>query len=250
MFGHEKGAFSGAIAQKRGRFERAHGGTIFLDEIGELPPPAQVRLLNVLQTKTIERVGGQETHPVDIRVIAATHRDLQGMIETKEFREDLWFRLNVYPIMIPPLRQRKKDIPALVDYFIQKKSKELKIYTHPRFQARAMEELQAYHWPGNVRELENVVERSLIQQQTDLLSVHGLKERNQASAPPRQTAEDKENFLSFEEMAHSHILRAMELSGGKVNGPGGAAEFLDIHPNTLRRKMDRLGIPFRKRQKE
>ena len=132
LFGHEKGAFTGALSQKRGRFERAHGGTIFLDEIAELPSPAQVRLLRVLQSKEIERVGGSKTIDVDIRIIAATHRNLEEMIRSDRFREDLWFRLNVFPIIIPPLRQRKEDIPALVNHLIERKSMDMKLTEIPR----------------------------------------------------------------------------------------------------------------------
>jgi len=163
LFGHEKGAFTGAVSQKRGRFERANKGTIFLDEIGELPAPAQVRLLRVLQTKEIERVGGATSIPVDVRIISATNRNLQEMIASGRFREDLWFRLNVFPIMIPPLRQRREDIPALVHHLIERKSKELKLTGRPVLAPGAIDRLMAHEWPGNVRELENMIERSLIQ---------------------------------------------------------------------------------------
>jgi transcriptional regulator with GAF, ATPase, and Fis domain len=162
LFGHEKGAFTGAISQKRGRFERADKGTIFLDEIGELPLQAQVRLLRVLQTKEIERIGGIKTISLDIRIIAATNRDLQTMVSENKFREDLWFRLNVFPIQIPPLRERKSDIPALLQYFIELKSKELKITDIPTIKKGAVDYLLQYKWPGNVRELQNIVERELI----------------------------------------------------------------------------------------
>ena len=162
LFGHERGAFTGAIAQKRGRFERADKGSIFLDEIGELPLQAQVRLLRVLQHKEIERVGGTKTIPVDVRIIAATHRNMEEMVRSGAFREDLWFRLDVFPITIPPLRRRKEDIPALVHHFIERKSKDLKIYPAPSVSAEEVERLKAYHWPGNIRELENLIERELI----------------------------------------------------------------------------------------
>lgn len=162
LFGHEKGAFTGAISQKRGRFERADKGTIFLDEIGELPPAAQVRLLRVLQSREIERVGGVKTIPLDIRIIAATNRNLEEMVKHKLFREDLWFRLNVFPISIPPLRHRTSDIPALVQYFIERKAKDLKLGEIPELAAGGIDTLMSYDWPGNVRELENIVERALI----------------------------------------------------------------------------------------
>lgn len=144
LFGHEKGAFTGAVAQKRGRFERAHKGSIFLDEIGELPVPAQVRLLRVIQNKEIERVGGTAAIPVNVRIISATHQNLEAMIRSGAFREDLWFRLNVFPIMIPPLRQRKEDIPALVHYFMEKKSKELKIQNLPEVSPEAIDRLKSW----------------------------------------------------------------------------------------------------------
>ena len=163
LFGHEKGSFTGAIALKRGRFERAHTGSIFLDEIGELSPAAQVKLLRVIQQKEIERIGGTASIPVDVRIITATHRNLEEMIYGGRFREDLWFRLNIFPIMIPPLRQRKEDIPALVHHFVAKKSKELKFHSPPPVTLESLEQLTAHRWPGNIRELENLVERALIQ---------------------------------------------------------------------------------------
>lgn len=161
LFGHERGAFTGAITQKKGRFERADTGTIFLDEIAELPPQAQVRLLRVLQEKEIERVGGTKTIPVNVRIIAATHRDMAESVRTGVFREDLWFRLNVFPITLPPLRHRKEDIPALVHHFVERKSKDLKIYPPPVVSIEEVERLKDYQWPGNIRELENLIEREL-----------------------------------------------------------------------------------------
>lgn len=165
LFGHEKGAFTGAVALKRGYFERAHAGSLFLDEIGELPLQAQVRLLRVLQTKEVNRVGGSRPIPVDVRIITATHQNLEAMIKTRQFREDLWFRLNIFPITIPPLRHRKADIPTLFHHFLQKKARELGIHHLPQVTATAIQRLQAYPWPGNVRELENLVERTLIRSQ-------------------------------------------------------------------------------------
>jgi transcriptional regulator with GAF, ATPase, and Fis domain len=162
LFGHEKGAFTGALSQKRGRFERADKGTIFLDEIGELPAAAQARLLRVLQSREIERVGGVETISLDIRVIAATNRNLEEMVKNRKFREDLWFRSNVFPILVPPLRHRSSDIPSLVKHFIDRKAKELKISATTTLAHGAIDSLMAYDWPGNVRELENVIERAMI----------------------------------------------------------------------------------------
>jgi len=170
LFGHEKGAFTGAVAQKRGRFERAHRGTILLDEIGELPLEAQVRLLRVVQNKEIERVGSTAPVPVDIRIIAATHRNLENMVIMNKFREDLWFRLHVFPIKIPPLRNRKEDIYDLIYYFIKRKSVEKNIHPLPTVAPEAIERIMGYHWPGNVRELENIVERALIQYQGQKMS--------------------------------------------------------------------------------
>ncbi len=245
LFGHEKGAFTGAINQKRGRFERADRGTIFLDEIGELPPQAQVRLLRVLQEKEIERVGGTSPLRVDIRIISATTRNLQEMVASGRFREDLWFRLNVFPIMIPPLSQRREDIPALVHHFIDRKSKELKFTYRPALASAALAKLVAYNWPGNVRELENLIERALIQSRGGVLSFETLSvPQTQAAREVTHEAGANLTNLSLEEINSLHIRKALEMAGGKINGPGGAAEILGLHPNTLRSRMNRLGIPY------
>jgi transcriptional regulator with GAF, ATPase, and Fis domain len=244
LFGHEKGAFTGAISQKRGRFERAHKGTVFLDEIGELPAQAQVRLLHVLQRKEIERVGGTSSIPVDIRIISATHRNLQEMVASGQFREDLWFRLNVFPIIIPPLRQRKGDIPSLVHHFIHRKSIELKLEERPRLASGAIDRLTAYDWPGNVRELENTIERALILYRTGApLSFEALVP-HEVSGKVVQAQSQVEPLLSLDELNERHIRRALEKAGGKINGPGGAAQILNINPHTLRKRMKKLGIPF------
>ena len=252
LFGHEKGAFTGAISRKKGRFERADGGTIFLDEVGELQPDAQVRLLRVLQEKEIERIGGTEPIKVDIRVIAATHRNLDAMLEEGGFREDLFFRLNVFPLSIPPLRERKADIPALLQYFLQKKSLEIGRKSVPPFASGALERLSAYAWPGNVRELQNVVERELIVNREDTLtfqeisesvSIHALagKERRERGLPDREWPD---KVLALDEVVSQYIRRVLELTGGKVGGKGGAAELLQINPSTLRKRMRKLEIPF------
>ena len=162
LFGHEKGAFTGALSKKLGRFERADKGTILLDEIGEMPLDAQVRLLRVIQQREIERLGGTHRIPVDIRIIAATNQDLSALVKAKRFREDLYYRLNVFPIVVPPLRNRIGDIPALVQHFMEKKARELKIGDVPIPADGAIDILMAYDWPGNVRELENVIERAMI----------------------------------------------------------------------------------------
>ncbi len=243
LFGHEKGAFTGAISQKRGRFERAHKGTIFLDEIGELSIEAQVRLLRVLQEKEIERLGSVRTIGVDIRVIAATHRDLDAMLAEKHFREDLYYRLKVFPIIIPPLRNRITDIPDLVRHFIHKKSREMKLSTMPSLAPDTIETLMAYRWPGNVRELENAVERALILSQGRPLTfelLHPSQERKAKLSPP--VAEDESFNLNLS--IAGQIRKAMAASGGKVHGKGGAAELLGVNSGTLRHRMRKLGIPF------
>jgi len=245
LFGHEKGAFTGAIAQKKGRFERADQGTIFLDEIAELPPSVQVRLLRVLQNKEIERVGGTETIPVDIRVIAATHRNLEEMVRAGKFREDIWYRLNIFPVMIPPLRHRREDIPALVHHFIERKCKELKIHTLPLLSSEAMERLKDYSWPGNVRELENLVERDLIRSRSPngnriLAFEHFQWPRNSQESWRLQDGQD--SILTLDEAMSRHISTALGLTGGKIYGPDGAAAKLGINPNTLRSRIRKLGI--------
>ena len=244
LFGHEKGAFTGAISQKRGRFERADKGTIFLDEIGELPPQAQVRLLHVLQRKEIERVGGNRSIPVDIRIISATHRNLQEMVTSGRFREDLWFRLNVFPIMIPPLRQRKGDIPSLVHHFIHRKSIELKLNERPKLASGAIDRLTVYDWPGNVRELENTIERALIQHHAGgPLSFEALLPLATPGKVVQGQSRD-EPLVSLDEMNARYIRQALEKAGGKIYGPGGAAQILSINPSTLRKRMTKLGIPY------
>jgi formate hydrogenlyase transcriptional activator len=243
LFGHEKGAFTGAISLKRGFFERADKGTLFLDEIAELTLQTQVKMLRVLQYKEFERVGGSGPVKVDIRIIAATHRNLEDMVREGTFREDLWFRLNVFPIEIPPLRERKSDIPALVQHFIDRKSKEVGIKIPPRLAPGAIDLLTAYDWPGNVRELENIVERALIVNKEgeplffDNLLPH--KETKEAIAPPS----GNESLLMDDVMAR-HIRNVLDLTKGKVHGKGGAAEMLGINASTLRSRMRHLGISF------
>jgi|GEM_PF-60492 len=242
LFGHEKGAFTGAENRKMGRFERADRGTIFLDEIAELPLHVQVRLLRVLQNKIIERVGGTESIPVDIRIIAATNRNLEEQVASGQFREDLWFRLNVFPIRIPPLRSRQADIPALVAYFIEKKSREMNLHVKPVLSQGAMDQLTAYSWPGNVRELENVIERELILSKDGLLTFQTVIPRmSGGKTQDKGTADD--GVLELDEVYTRHIKKVLALSKGKINGPGGAAEILKINPNTLRNRMKKLGIP-------
>ena len=246
LFGHEKGAFTGALSQKRGRFERANHGTIFLDEIGELPLQAQVRLLRVLQTKEIERVGGQESIMLDIRVIAATNRDLQKMVEKKEFREDLWFRLNVFPINIPPLRERTSDIPALVQHFLQLKAKELKLRTIPKLTDHAINELIAYSWPGNVRELQNVMERALIINPDGPLSFNYLNNAPSGRSQSTPVSLENAHIEKLDDVVIRHINLTLKQTNGKIHGPGGAAELLGVNASTLRNRMKKLNINFTK----
>ncbi|MCG8564719.1 MAG: sigma-54-dependent Fis family transcriptional regulator [Desulfobacterales bacterium] len=243
LFGHEKGAFTGAHSQRRGFFERANTGTLFLDEIGELPPEAQVRLLRVLQHKEIERVGGSRPISVDVRIIAATNRDLLEMVEAGSFRQDLWFRLNVFPIEIPPLRDRREDIPGLAARFLASKSKELNIYPVPGLSRGAMDRLMAYDWPGNVRELENVVERSLILNPGRQLRFDTLVSPP-ASTGAGPTVPSPEEILPLDEMNARYIKRVLAHTNGRIEGPNGAAKLLDINPSTLRNRMVKLGIPF------
>ena len=247
LFGHEKGAFTGALARKRGRFERADGGTILLDEIGDMPPEAQVRLLRVLQHREIERVGGTERIKVDIRIITATNRDLEAMVAAGRFREDLWFRLNVFPIRVPPLRERLSDIPALIQHFIEHKAAELKLGETPRLAPGAIEQLTAYSWPGNVRELENLVERAMILHRGEPLRFDDLAAPGRAEPAPTPSSPD-DDVLDLDAVTARHIRRVLDLTGGKIHGPGGAGELLGLNPNTLRSKMRRLGIPFRSRR--
>ena len=248
LFGHEKGAFTGAIRSKRGRFERAHGGTLFLDEVGELPAAAQIRLLRVLQDGRIERIGGRDPIEVDVRIVAATHRNLSGMVRGGRFREDLWFRLNVFPIHIPPLRQRKSDIPALVHHFIDRKRKTFNLTDYPVLAPGAMEKLTAYAWPGNVRELENMVERALIRyhsrSETHFLRFDDLTTDLLDPPAPSRVDENLGRLPSLDEAMRQHIEKVLRSTNGRIQGENGAAAILDIHASTLRSRMQKLGMLF------
>jgi len=248
LFGYEKGAFTGADKQKRGRFEQAHNGTIFLDEIGELSMPAQVRLLRVLETREVVRVGGGAPIKVNIKIISATNKNLEQMVADGTFREDVFYRLNVFPITIPPLRQRKNDIPLLIDYFIKKKSAELNITNNYHPTPDMLDILKDYNWPGNVRELENMIERSLIEakgnSQSDYLKIQtNMNPENELLKHP---VSPEKNILSLDQVIKTHIQDVMKLSKGKVEGPNGAADYLQIHPSTLRAKMRKFNIPHGK----
>jgi transcriptional regulator with GAF, ATPase, and Fis domain len=251
LFGHERGAFTGAVAESRGRFERADGGTIFLDEIGELPTNAQVRLLRVLQNHEVERVGGNRPIPVDIRVIAATHRNLQSMVAEGSFREDLWYRLSGFPIMVPPLRQRKEDVPALTRHFVTVRSRDLGIGVPPSIAPGGLQRLMEYDWPGNVRELENLVERELILHREGPLTFDAILLREGGHKRPVTASSDRPPLpTNLDEAMATHISEVLRIANGKIHGPGGAAELLGMNPNTLRWRLDKLGISYRKQDRK
>ena len=243
LFGHVKGAFTGAIEKRRGRFERAHKGTIFLDEIGELPAAAQLRLLRVLQEMEFEPVGSSKSVKVDIRVIAATNRNLGVLIKDGHFRQDLFFRLNVFPIHIPPLRERKCDIPALVQHLILKKYRKMGFQNYPALANGALKSLNTYDWPGNVRELENAVEKAMIIGSGQPLRFDDISGNKSQIFGITPDLSDKIDFLLDDVTSH-HIKRVLDLTKGKVSGSGGAAELLGLNPATLRHKMRKLGIAF------
>jgi transcriptional regulator with GAF, ATPase, and Fis domain len=235
LFGHEKGAFTGATKQRIGRFELANTGTLFLDEIGDIPTDVQVRLLRVLQNGEFERVGGKETLRSDFRLIAATNRNLKEAIREKRFREDLYYRLNVFPIHVPPLRERKEDIPLLVQYFLKINAQKTGRGIIQVSEAD-MAKLIAYHWPGNVRELENVVERGAILAKGTRFKMPELIETETATLPGRRA-------ITFEDNERQHIAWALAQTGGRVSGDGGAAELLKLNPSTLYFKIKKLRIP-------
>ena len=253
LFGHEKGAFTGAVSRKLGRFERAQGGTIFLDEIGELDLEAQVRLLRVLQERKLERVGGSDTIDLDIRVIAATHRDLEQMMALGQFREDLFFRLKIFPIVIPPLRERPSDIPSLVQHFLQKKSTQLNYNFPHKLTAGAMDRLIGYSWPGNVRELENTVERALIlcnggpmsfKEIIPSLSEIMTKPGRPGDKARLETEPPSDDDMNLDVAMARHIRQVLQRTEGQIDGKNGAARILGINPHTLRHRMKKLGVPF------
>ena len=246
LFGHEKGAFTSALATRRGRFERAQGGTLFLDEVGELPLAAQTRLLRVLQERRIERVVGEEFIQVDIRIIAATNRDLNKMVARGTFREDLLYRLSVFPMHIPPLRKRKQDIPAFVDHFVRREMRTFGFETPPEIGNDAWQRMMDYDWPGNVRELHNVVERELILCGNGALEFVELDKNMPSESVQKNDSRlgVESGFPSLDDVMVGHINRALKAAGGKVQGPGGAAELLAINPNTLRKRMRKYGIAF------
>jgi len=232
MFGHEKGAFTGAIAQRIGRFELAHRGTMFLDEVGEIPLELQTKLLRVLQEREFERLGSSRTIRTDARLVAATNRDLAAMVEERQFRADLYYRLNVFPITVPPLRDRREDIPLLVRYFVQQNARRMnrRITSIP---AETMEALTRYHWPGNIRELANFIERAVILSPGSALHVP-VRELKRASGGG--------GVVTLAVAEREAIERALRESGGKVGGTDGAAARLGMKRTTLQAKMRKLGI--------
>jgi transcriptional regulator with GAF, ATPase, and Fis domain len=232
LFGYEKGAFTGALQKQIGRFELANGGTLFLDEVAEIPIELQAKLLRVLQEGEIERIGNPKTIKVDVRIIAATNRKLEEEINRGRFRKDLFYRLNVYPITIAPLRDRTDDIPLLVEHFVKRFNQKFKkdITRIPR---KVMDQLMLYDWPGNIRELENIIERAMILSKSNTLKVENLKSPDQAYIENLQTLADHER---------DYIIQVLDQTLWRINGPKGAASVLDMHPETLRSRMRKLGI--------
>src|ERR1700723_3179777 len=236
LFGHERGAFTGAITQKTGRIEVADQGTLFLDEIGDIPLELQPKLLRVLQEREFERLGSTRTQKVDVRIVAATHRDLEGMILEKLFRSDLYYRLNVFPVCVPPLRERPEDIPLLVHHFVQQAARQMRktIDTIPQ---ETMEALTRYRWPGNIRELENVIERSVILSPGPVLR---LSPRDLNSRVPPDRSADR--YQTLEEVERNHILRTLKETRWILSGPTGAASRLGLNRSTLYFRMKKLGV--------
>jgi formate hydrogenlyase transcriptional activator len=234
LFGHEKGAFTGAIAQKVGRFEMADKGTLFLDEVGDIPLALQSKLLRVLQEQEFERLGGTRTHQVDVRVVAATNRNMAHMVKQREFRSDLYYRLNVFPIQLPPLRARREDIPALVEHFVEIYSRRMdKRIEH--VPTETMSVLSSYEWPGNIRELQNFIERSVILSDGTVLRPPLVELNSSVEAEPS-------GATTLEEAERDHIFKTLETTRWVVGGPSGAAARLGIPRSTLYFRMQKLGI--------
>lgn len=249
LFGHEKGAFTGATSSRRGWFERADNGTLLLDEVGELPLPAQVRLLRVLQEGNFERVGGERSVSVDVRIVASTHRDLPGMVQNGEFRQDLWYRVAGFPIVLPPLRERRGDIPALAAHFAERAARHFGLRP-TRLSAEDVELLVAYDWPGNVRELSSVIDRAAILGEGEGLEVAAAlgspdprlhRRGSPVAAPPAASGR-----AALDEAMRRHIESALRRCHGRIEGPGGAGELLEINPHTLRARMRKLGIDWKR----
>jgi len=230
LFGRERGAYTGALTRQIGRFEAADGSTLFLDEIGELPLEVQVKLLRVLQDRVIERLGSTQPIKVNIRIIAASNRNLEKAVQDKSFREDLFYRLNVFPIAVPPLRERVEDIPGLVWQFVEEFAGPFGKHIES-VSPESLRELQHYSWPGNVRELRNAIERAVILATGPMLTVHAPLPRSGTSAP-----------LTLKDLQTGHIRATLESTSWRVRGPGGAAERLGMRPTTLEGRMVKLGV--------
>jgi formate hydrogenlyase transcriptional activator len=235
LFGHEKGAFTGALIQKRGRFELADRGTLFLDEIGDISPELQPKLLRAIQEQEFERLGSTKTIHVDVRLIAATHRDLPAMIRDNQFREDLFYRLNVFPIEVPPLRERREDIPLLIHYFVSRLSRKMQKRI-TSISKQAMNTLVTADWPGNIRELENFIERCVI-----------LTQGNELQMPHAEMKKSMSRTVvpavsTFQEAERQVIIDALKAASGKIAGNNGAAERLGLKRTTLQNKMHRLNV--------
>ena len=252
FFGHVRGSFTGAVKDRAGRFETAEGGTIFLDEVGEIPLDIQNKLLRVLQEKRYERVGDDRTRRADVRIVAATNRDLKKEVAAGRFREDLYYRLNVFPIQVPPLRERMDDIPLLAKHFVELSARELKC-AKPRLTRAAVTKLQSYDWPGNVRELRNVIERAVILARGGALEFDlpitgqaGTCRLDRVLEPIRRLAAPAQpKFLTeaeLERFERDNLLLALEAANWKISGPDGAAELLGVKPTTLLSRMDKWGL--------
>jgi transcriptional regulator with GAF, ATPase, and Fis domain len=251
FFGHVRGSFTGAVKDRAGRFETAEGGTIFLDEVGEIPLDIQSKLLRILQEKRYERIGDDRTRRADVRIVAATNRDLKKAVAGGRFREDLFYRLNVFPLQVPPLRDRMDDIPLLAKHFVDLSARELKC-AKPRLTRTAVTKLQSYDWPGNVRELRNAIERGVILAQGGALDFDlPLASHSAASAPPSRRSESPEGGLAqpiflteaeIERLERDNLLRVLEAAHWKIKGPDGAAELLGVKPNTLAARMEKWGV--------
>jgi formate hydrogenlyase transcriptional activator len=241
LFGHEKGAFTGAIAQKIGRFEIADKGTLFLDEVGDIPPALQPKLLRVLQEQQFERLGSGRTHQVDVRLVAATNRDLVKMVACGQFRSDLYYRLNVFPIVLPALRERREDIPALVNHFVKMFNRRMgkKVDSIP---PETMAAFQWYSWPGNIRELQNLVERAVILSRDGVLPNPLHKKQTELMTPSLHHAGTYQSSMTLEDSDRALIVETLELAGWIVGGTRGAAAKLGLKRTTLLAKMRRLGI--------
>ena len=246
FFGHEKGAFTDAKIQKKGVFERACGGTLFLDEIGELSLAAQVRLLRVLQQKVVTRIGGVQSIPVDFRLVAATHRDLKEMVQEGRFRNDLFYRLNLFPLRIPPLRERAEDLIPLTEFFLNRLRSKYGISQPLVLSKKSVEQMLNYKWTGNVRELENTLERSVLTS-SDYQNIRVIFEGEAGGLGPAMSVVSNEliKLETFEAMQKHYFEAVLKAAKGKISGTDGAAALSGMHPNTLRSKLDKLGVTFK-----